>query len=81
MANTVVKRDGHIVTFNKEKISTAILKAMKYGSGIEKEKIASDIANEIENELQDIDRVLISEIEELQKEISSDLSELKKMLN
>ena len=47
MAETVIKRNGHIVPFNKEKISTAILKAMKYGSGVEKEKIANDIANEI----------------------------------
>lgn len=65
MADTVVKRDGHIVPFNKEKISTAILKAMKYGSGIEKEKIANDIANEIEIELENISEVAISKIEEL----------------
>ena len=42
MAETVVKRNGHVVPFDKEKISTAILKAMKYGSGVEKEKIAND---------------------------------------
>ena len=65
MADTVVKRNGDVVPFNKEKISTAILKAMKYGSGIEKEKIANDIANEIENELRDIESVPISEIEML----------------
>jgi ribonucleoside-triphosphate reductase len=65
MADTVVKRDGHVVPFNKVKISTAILKAMKYGSGIEKEKIANDIANEIETELENISEVAISEIEEL----------------
>lgn len=65
MADTVIKRDSHIVPFNKEKISTAILKAMKYGSGIEKEKIANDIANEIENELKDITEVSISDIETL----------------
>lgn len=63
MADTVVKRDGHIVPFNKEKISIAILKAMKYGSGIEKEKIANDIANEIEVELKDVAEVPISDIE------------------
>ncbi len=63
MADTVVKRDGHVVPFDKEKISTAILKAMKYGSGIEKEKIANDIANEIEEELKDTDNVTISDIE------------------
>ena len=65
MANTVVKRDGHIVPFDKEKISTAILKAMKYGSGIEKEKIANDIANEIESELAGVETVSISDIETL----------------
>ena len=65
MAETVIKRDGHIVPFNKEKISTAILKAMKYGSGIEKEKIANDIANEIEVELNSVPEVSISDIENL----------------
>lgn len=65
MAETVVKRNGHIVPFNKEKINTAIIKAMRYGSGVEKEKIANDIANEIEAELQDIKEVAISEIENL----------------
>lgn len=65
MAETVVKRDGHVVPFNKDKISVAILKAMKYGSGIEKEKIANDIANEIEIELKDVAEVSISKIENL----------------
>lgn len=65
MANTVVKRDGHVVPFDKEKINKAILKAMKYGSGIEKDKVASDIANEIETELKDVNEVLISDIETL----------------
>ena len=65
MADTVVKRNGHVVPFNKEKISTAIIKAMKYGSGVEKEKIANDIANEIETELKDVENVSISDIETL----------------
>ncbi|MBO5828756.1 MAG: anaerobic ribonucleoside-triphosphate reductase [Paludibacteraceae bacterium] len=65
MANTVTKRDGHIVSFNKEKISKAILKAMKYGGGTEKTKIANDIANEIEAELISVDNVSISDIEAL----------------
>lgn len=65
MADTVVKRNGHIVPFNKEKISTAIIKAMRYGSGVEKEKIANDIANEIEIELKDVAQVPISDIENL----------------
>lgn len=46
----VTKRDGREVEFDKNKISSAILKAMKNGSGIVKEKIAHDIAREIEDE-------------------------------
>ena len=49
----VIKRDCSEVDFNKSKISTAILKAMKNGSGIVKPKIADDIANEIEEVLID----------------------------
>ncbi|MGL6105040.1 ATP cone domain-containing protein [Romboutsia sp.] len=30
----IIKRDGKPVEFNKDKIENAILKAMKYGSGI-----------------------------------------------
>ena len=41
------------IDFDKSKISTAILKAMKNGSGIVKPKIAEDIADEIENECKD----------------------------
>ena len=44
----IIKRDGSIVPFNKCKIEDAILKAMKYGSGIYEEEIAKKIANEIE---------------------------------
>ena len=63
----VIKRDCSEVSFDKSKISNAILKAMKNGSGIIKLKIADDIANEIEqycidNELDDID---ISDIESM----------------
>ena len=65
MANIVIKRDGREVPFSKEKISIAILKAMEHGSGIKKEKIANDISDDIEIELNDIDKVSISQIEEL----------------
>ena len=41
----VIKRDCTLADFQKEKISNAILKAMKNGSGIVKPKIAEDIAN------------------------------------
>lgn len=61
----VIKRDCSEVDFDKSKISTAILKAMKNGSGIVKPKIAEDIANEIENECKDKDEVGISDIESM----------------
>lgn len=44
----IIKRDGTKVDFNKQRINDAILKAMKYGSGIVKDKIAEKIANECE---------------------------------
>lgn len=61
----VIKRDCLEVDFDKSKISTAILKAMKNGSGIVKQKIAEDIANEIEEECKDKDEVSISDIESM----------------
>ena len=59
----VIKRDCTEVNFDKSKISNAILKAMKNGSGIVKPKIAEDIANEIEEECRDKNEVDISDIE------------------
>lgn len=61
----VIKRDCSEVNFDKSKISTAILKAMKNGSGIVKPKIAEDIADEIENEYKDKEEVSISDIESM----------------
>ena len=61
----VIKRDCTEVNFQKEKISNAILKAMKNGSGIVKSKIAEDIANEIYEECKDKDEIGISEIESM----------------
>lgn len=61
----VIKRDCSEVDFDKSKISTAILKAMKNGSGIVKPKIAEDIANEIEKECKNKDEVSISDIESM----------------
>lgn len=61
----VIKRNCSEVDFDKSKISTAILKAMKNGSGIVKPKIAEDIADEIENECKDKDEVSISDIESM----------------
>ena len=45
----VIKRDGSVAEFNKAKIENAILKAMKYGSGIVKEDIVSQISKDIED--------------------------------
>lgn len=59
----VIKRNGTVVPFNKDKISHAILKSMQYGSGIIKEKIAYDIANEIFEVFKDRDTISIAEIE------------------
>lgn len=61
----VIKRDCSEVDFDKSKISVAILKAMKNGSGIVKQKLAEDIADEIENECKDKDEVSISDIESM----------------
>lgn len=61
----VLKRDATLVDFDKNKISTAILKAMKNGSGIVKSKIAEDIANEIFEECKDKEEVSISDIESI----------------
>lgn len=61
----VIKRDCSEVEFDKMKISSAILKAMKNGSGIVKPKIADEIANEIEEECKDKDEVSISDIESM----------------
>lgn len=61
----VIKRDCTEVEFEKGKISNAILKAMKNGSGIIKPKIAESIANEIYEECKDKEEIDISYIEEL----------------
>lgn len=63
----VIKRDCSEIQFDKNKISNAILKAMKNGSGIIKPKIADDIANEIEQYCIDnqVDTIDISDIESM----------------
>jgi len=43
----VIKRNGEVVDFDKSKIETAILKAMKYGSGIVKADVAKKIADTV----------------------------------
>lgn len=59
----VIKRDCTEVDFQKIKISNAILKAMKNGSGIIEPQIAKDIANEIYEENKNKEEISISEIE------------------
>lgn len=59
----VIKRDGRIVLFDRTKIENAILKAMKFGSGIVKENIATDIAKQIEDEYGAQNEVSIADIE------------------
>lgn len=60
----VLKRNGSPVEFNKEKIYSAILKAMKNGSGIVKPLIAHEIADEIYEENKNRDHISIYEIED-----------------
>ena len=45
----IIKRDGGIAKFDKCKIENAILKAMKYGSGVYESDIAKKISVEIES--------------------------------
>nr|WP_307992607.1 anaerobic ribonucleoside-triphosphate reductase [uncultured Niameybacter sp.] len=45
----VIKRDGQEVLFDETKIYNAIMKAMKYGSGIVDEAVAKKIATEIKD--------------------------------
>ncbi|WP_054741364.1 anaerobic ribonucleoside-triphosphate reductase [Cellulosilyticum ruminicola] len=44
----VIKRDGSVAQFDANKIYSAIIKAMKYGSGVLDEVVARKIADEIE---------------------------------
>ncbi len=71
----VIKRNGQLAEFDSRKIETAILAAMKYGSGIVDEDCARSTAIEIEREVDSLDKdVSISHIEDLvfQKLIEKD---------
>lgn len=46
----VIKRNGLSAPFNEELIYNAIIKAMKYGSGIMEEEVARKIAKEIKEQ-------------------------------
>lgn len=63
---SIIKSDGSKAEFDKLKIENAILKAMKYGSGVLEEDIAKDIAEEIEKiYLQGSPSPTVSKVEEL----------------
>lgn len=74
----VQKRDGQIVPFDKSKISNAILKAMKNGSGIVKEHIAESIATEIEDSYKETDEVV--RIEDIEQQVFNKLIAKKQKL-
>lgn len=59
----VIKRNGDIKQFDKDKISIAIMQAMVHGSGIIRPSIAIAIAEEIQNDFADRDKITIAEIE------------------
>lgn len=61
----ILKRDGSVVDFNKKKIYDAIVKAMRFGSGILKEDVAEKIADEIETDIRDTTRVTVQMIESM----------------
>ena len=61
----IIKRDCTEVPFDKTKISSAIKKAMTFGSGDIRNDIADKIANEIELEVQDVEDVDVYLIESM----------------
>lgn len=63
--NTVIKRDGRIVEFDKSKIVTAILKAMRDVDNANK-----DLANRIANDISklDIEEISVEELQDLVEE-------------
>lgn len=68
MDKKVEKRDGvTIEEFDKNKIYNAIMKAMKYGSGIVKPSVALQIANDIDTYLDDnnLDVISVPNVESL----------------
>lgn len=77
MVKTVEKRDGSIVEFNKNKIYDAIMKAMKYGSGVINKEIAMDIASRIANTnkkqlaIREIENLVYFMLTELEQEFTA----------
>lgn len=65
MMAKLIKRDGKIVEFDKQKIIKAVLKSMKYGSGIVNEQVAYLVADDIEKVATKEEEITIFKIEEL----------------
>lgn len=61
----IIKRDCTEVPFDKTKISSAIKKAMTFGSGDIRNDIADKIANEIEVEVRDVEDVDVYLVESM----------------
>ena len=63
----VIKRDGRQVQFDASKIEIAILKAMRYGSGIVNEELAKKIAEDFSSDkmIVSIKEIDLSEIPSL----------------
>lgn len=61
----IIKRNGNLTVFDKTKIENAILKSMKYGSGIYNPLIATQIATEIENKFKDRITPTVSMVESM----------------
>ena len=62
----VQKRNGTTENFNEQKIYNAIMKAMKYGSGIVKENIAIEITHEMTNELTNSEKKVITIVNDIE---------------
>lgn len=61
----IIKRDCSEVEFDKKKIYDAIMKAMRFGSGIVKEDVASQVASEIETEAEFVPDLDITKVESM----------------
>ena len=68
----IIKRNGEIAAFDSLKIEAAILNAMKYGSGVVKEEIAKEIAQEITEECM-LDRENTQTVIKIEKDVYNKL--------
>ena len=61
----VIKRDGRLVEFNKERIVKAITLAMAQTSGGVDVELANKVANTVEKQLEDKNQATVYEIQDL----------------